>query len=1353
MRKNYFFLAALCCAVMSLVPQRADASIQINGIYYFDYSDGWTITYAEKNSTQIGAASGNYADLNGEVTIPSSIPKKYWPSGVKKGEVTSISNNAFQHMSGKAVYMTLPTTLQKINEYAFEDAKSLRTIKLNEGLKSLGEQAFMGCSNLTSVNIPTTLTEIPVAAFYNCTSLPSIVMANVIVIGNGAFKGCSSLASVNGGNVVCPVKTIGARAFAECTNLQTINFASNKLIAIDDNAFYNCTKLEKITLPSSLVTIGEFAFENSGLKTVTNNSTTPQVIKANVFRGVNLSQCVLYVPKGCKAAYKAANVWKNFGQILEPGETPVDPIITGTYKIGNLYYQLQEDLTAVVQKNDENKNIGGSLTIPSSVTYGKYTYTVFAIRIGAFQNCTKLTSVTLPNTITVVSQQAFDGCSGLKSVTLPSSLSAIGEQAFYGTALTSISLPATLEEIGMQAFQNCTSLTSISIPAGVSAIPSYCFYKCTALSSVKLQEGLTEIGGFAFAGCTALKTLTFPASVTTLKEKVFDECTNIASFRLLGEEPPTAEYSDFYDVNKSTCILYVPAGCKSVYESAKGWDVFTNIQEKGVNKTILYGKLYYKLHEDGTAYVTYESKDADNYKDLSGEITVESKVTYQGLDYTVNEVGIDAFNGCKGITKVNLPTILDDISARAFKGCTNLAEINIPSTLRLLINNAFEDTKLFNDNKDKDGAVYYDGCLLYYPIKSKSGAYSVKDGTRLIATDVFEFDDKITELILPEGLQCLCNGSVTTMYALKTLHLPSSLYHIGGDFCNDCFYLTTIYNYREDPVDLSDNYCFDNVNASKCTLYVPKGCKSDYSAAAEWKDFPIMEMKGIYTVTFEDYDGFILKQESVAEGAAAHAPATPNRTGYSFTGWDKAFNNITSELTVTAQYEKKTFKVQFYDMDKTTLLKTDNVKYGESATAPFAPHYTGWTFSEWDKPFDVVTENLLVYPIYVKTKYDVTFFNYDNSVISTCQVEHGDQIGEANVPNASTFHQYCHSFVNWFAHDGSKIMTPEEVAQVEVTSSFTAFTAQYELDYYAVKFNVSHGTGKILEDGIDMSHVACGTVLHIEPIPDEGYEFDGWVFEYDPEAGITITEDFWFSGNCKVKKYTVTFVDWDGKELYSEEVEYDQPSTTPDDPTREGYTFLGWDATPDHVKSDMTITAQYEINTYTVTFVAENGAISVLPEETDLTAVPHGATLTLTATPDEGYAFTEWTNYDPEKGLIVTSDTTVTATFALKKYTVTFVDYDEKVLKTEEVEHGSAATAPEDPEREGYTFTGWDPADFSHITSDLTVTAQYTEKAPTGINEAKSQEPTSNSQKVLRDGSLYILVGGKTYDATGKIVK
>jgi uncharacterized repeat protein (TIGR02543 family) len=136
--------------------------------------------------------------------------------------------------------------------------------------------------------------------------------------------------------------------------------------------------------------------------------------------------------------------------------------------------------------------------------------------------------------------------------------------------------------------------------------------------------------------------------------------------------------------------------------------------------------------------------------------------------------------------------------------------------------------------------------------------------------------------------------------------------------------------------------------------------------------------------------------------------------------------------------------------------------------------------------------------------------------------------------------------------------------------------------------------------------------------------------------------------------YTVTFVDWDGTVLKTETVEEGKGATAPDDPTREGYTFTGWDKDFDHVTSDLTVTAQYSEN-------------------------------------------------------------------QTKTYTVTFVDWDGTVLKTETVEEGRGATAPDDPDRDGYIFIGWD-ANYSKVLSELTVTAQYIEYTPPETDDDRAKQ-------------------------------
>ena len=181
--------------------------------------------------------------------------------------------------------------------------------------------------------------------------------------------------------------------------------------------------------------------------------------------------------------------------------------------------------------------------------------------------------------------------------------------------------------------------------------------------------------------------------------------------------------------------------------------------------------------------------------------------------------------------------------------------------------------------------------------------------------------------------------------------------------------------------------------------------------------------------------------------------------------------------------------------------------------------------------------------------------------------------------------------------------------------------------------------------------------------------------------------------------YTVTFKDWDGTTLKTEQVIEGGSATAPANPTRVGYTFTGWDVAFNNVTSDLTVTAQYTINTYTVTFKDWDG--TTLKTQT----VNYGGSATAPANPTRvGYTFTGW-----DKAFTnVTSNLTVTAQYTINTYTVTFKDWDGTVLKTQTVNYGGAATAPADPIREGYTFAGWDKA-FNNVTSDLVVTATYTE--------------------------------------------
>ena len=245
--------------------------------------------------------------------------------------------------------------------------------------------------------------------------------------------------------------------------------------------------------------------------------------------------------------------------------------------------------------------------------------------------------------------------------------------------------------------------------------------------------------------------------------------------------------------------------------------------------------------------------------------------------------------------------------------------------------------------------------------------------------------------------------------------------------------------------------------------------------------------------------------------------------------------------------------------------------------------------------------------------------------------------------------------------------------------------------------------------GVGVANAYVNSDKHLIIILTNGTEID---------AGYVGVE----SGDPPATTYTVTFKNHDGSVLKIERVEEGKDATPPADPIREGYTFNGWSGVYTNITADTIITATYTENaveTFTVTFKDYNG--SVLKTEN----VEKGKDAIPPANPiREGYTFNGWSGVYTN----VTADTIITATYiknTVETFTVTFEDYNGTVLKTETVEKGKDATPPADPNRDGYTFTGWSGV-YTNITANTTITATYSQ------NSSNSHTVTFNNY----DGSV-----------------
>ena len=197
----------------------------------------------------------------------------------------------------------------------------------------------------------------------------------------------------------------------------------------------------------------------------------------------------------------------------------------------------------------------GNIIIPESTTYNGTTYSVTSIGKYAFQNCSGLTSVTIPNSVTSIGEYAFYNCSGLTSVTIPNSVTSIG----------------------YNAFADCSGLTSVTIPNSVTSIGSSAFSSCSKLTSVTIPNSVTSIGRFTFERCSGLTSVTIPNSVTFIGKYAFEDCSGLTKLVSLAVEPPTCDNGTFKEVDKTTCQLLVPEESINKYKTADQWKEFLNI--------------------------------------------------------------------------------------------------------------------------------------------------------------------------------------------------------------------------------------------------------------------------------------------------------------------------------------------------------------------------------------------------------------------------------------------------------------------------------------------------------------------------------------------------------------------------------------------------------------------------------------------------------------------------------------------------------------------------------------------------------------------------------------------------------
>ncbi len=392
---------------------------------------GLTSVTIPNSVTTIGIAAFEGCGLT-SVTIPNSV--------------TSIGSLAFMNNMG-LTSITIPNSVTSIGRGAFENCSSLASVAIPSSVTSIDSKVFRDCSSLTSVTIPNCVISIGYEAFFGCIGLTSVAIpSSVTSIGGSAFQNCHNLTTITIPN---SVTSIGQSAFSACWGLTSVTIPSS-VTSIDIDAFQGCSGLTSITIPSSVTSIGRSAFGSCrGLTSIIvesensyydsrndcnaiiekssntliagcQNTTIPSsVTTIGEFAFYNCRDLTtITIPKnvtsiGDQAFYNCRDLTtitipKNVTSIGDHAFYGCSGLTSITVESGNSYYDSRNDCNAIIEKNS-NTLIAGcqNTTIPSSVTsIGEY----------AFSGCGSLTTIIIPNSVARIGKSAFSGCSGLTSV-------------------------------------------------------------------------------------------------------------------------------------------------------------------------------------------------------------------------------------------------------------------------------------------------------------------------------------------------------------------------------------------------------------------------------------------------------------------------------------------------------------------------------------------------------------------------------------------------------------------------------------------------------------------------------------------------------------------------------------------------------------------------------------------------------------------------------------------------------------------------------------------------------------------------------------------------------------------------
>jgi hypothetical protein len=681
------------------------------------------LTHIDENILTMSSIPNNlFYGCNGitSLTIPSyvtsigsyafalcyNIPNIIIPSGV-----TSIGSGAFQNCLGltsitgsnilnnvigadmfanctNITNVIIPSRVTSIGSGAFQECSRLTSITGSNILNNvIGAQMFYRCANITNVIIPSQVTSVGDYAFSGNPYINNIVLNNA-VIGSNMFGVNYTITVLT---IPSNITSIGNNAFVGFEKLKSINFQNN---VIGDYMFSMCNNLYTIRIPISVTSIGKNAFSychnllNINLYRNLTNSPSLTILGSNSFKQTAVDINHFSSLRGMiSSGYTIENLLNagfNKNAIFNANGNYVSTVVNNV--ITNIdIANIATNNCFVFPNNATSMNEPTINKIKSLITEIYFGYRLNLNLNNLLSNFSKLTTIYLSN-ITIIGDYLFSGCSKITSITLPDTITSIGNYAFQGcTSLKSITIPDTITSIGNYTFQGCTSLKSITIPSSVINISNNAFQGCTSLTSVTIPSTTTNIGDYGFQGCTSLISIAIPLSVTSIGNYAFESCSSLTSFTIdrdfTYDSLTTLGYMCF-----SNCVLIdiycffelFSNGYSKVSIANAGFSTINRV----LNLTVVNGVLtdFPNQTIEPNAILCIPNNvssisDTINTTNYYSSIKNSLNTIFFTKNNIITNIPSNFFPDCYSLSSILISPSITNIGTNAFKNCVNLAHL------------------------------------------------------------------------------------------------------------------------------------------------------------------------------------------------------------------------------------------------------------------------------------------------------------------------------------------------------------------------------------------------------------------------------------------------------------------------------------------------------------------------------------------------------------------------------------------------------------------------------------------------------------------------------------------------------